>query len=316
VVGYVDAAGYRVAAGAPVCPPERLLACAAAFEEDARRAGRRVCYFGAQDRLLAEVAERSAWLQVGAQPAWDPAGWPASVDGHASLRAQLARARNKGVSIEPGAAGAGTAELRRCLTEWLAGRGLPPMRFLVEPDILGDLRDRLLLVARRSGAAVGFLIASPIPLRSGWLVEQIIRGRAAPNGTAELLLDGAMRALGGAGAAYVTLGLAPLAMRGAARDHGVPLLTRALLRWTRAHGRRFYNFDGLERFKAKFHPDVWEPVYAISREERFGLRALYAIAAAFGGAPPPVFLARALARAAVQEARWAYAQLAAASRVL
>ena len=31
-----------------------------------------------------------------------------------------------------------------------------------------------------------------------------------------------------------------------------------------AHGRRFYNFRGLEAFKASLEPMRWEPVYAIA----------------------------------------------------
>lgn len=38
--------------------------------------------------------------------------------------------------------------------------------------------------AEQDGSAVAFCIASPVPLRGGWLVEQLVRGRGAPNGTA------------------------------------------------------------------------------------------------------------------------------------
>src|SRR4051794_26608006 len=51
VAGYVCAANYRVVAGAPICPPERLAETAAELAADTRRAGQRLCYFGAQDRL-------------------------------------------------------------------------------------------------------------------------------------------------------------------------------------------------------------------------------------------------------------------------
>ena len=74
--------------------------------------------------------------------------------------------------------------------------------------------------------------------------------------------------------------------------------------WARAHGRRFYNFDGLDKFKSKFHPDAWEPIYAISNEPKFSFRSLYAIMAAFTDGPPPWTFVRAVARAAWQEWRW------------
>lgn len=308
IVGYARAGRCRVVAGAPVCPSERLAETAAELEEDARRARQWVCYFGAQERLIDLAAERGrvSVLLLGAQPVWDPRRWSAILGGKASLRAQLSRARNKGVTVRPWPAGSADRhpELQRCLREWLQTRGLPPMHFLVEWNVLARLLDRRLFVAERGGRIVGFLIASPIPLRNGWLIEQMIRGRAAPNGTIELLLDTAMRALASEGASLVTLGLSPLA-KTASQYPAPPLSVRLLLAWVRVHGRRFYNFEGLERFKRKFQPDDWEPIYAATNRPRISLRTLYAIAGAFGGTSPVLFIGRALLRALIQEAHWA-----------
>jgi phosphatidylglycerol lysyltransferase len=151
----------------------------------------------------------------------------------------------------------------------------------------------------------GFLVASPVPARAGWLVEQIIRGPDAPNGTAELLLDAAMRALQGGGARYVTLGLAPLSRHSRLDARRMPLWLRAVLRFVRAHGRRFYNFDGLDQFKAKFQPDAWEEILALAEGASFPPRVLWAIAAAFSRGSPLALMARAVGRAARQEGRWA-----------
>lgn len=309
VIGYVSAGRCRVVAGAPVCPPERLAETAAEFAAEAERAGDWVCYFGAQDRLIEVLAEHgpTSVLLLGAQPAWNPRSWPAVIDGKASLRAQLARARNKNVTVHPWPAAVAAkhhAALERCLSEWLERRGLPPMHFLVEWNVLSHLFDRRLFVAERAGQAIGFLIASPIPLRNGWLIEQIIRGRAAPNGTAELLLDTAIRLLAAEGAGYVTLGLSPLS-RAVRQEPPPPWRIRAVLAWVRAHGKRFYNFEGLEQFKSKFQPEEWEPIYAVTNRPRISMATLHAIAGAFGGTSPVLFIGRALLRALRQEARWA-----------
>jgi phosphatidylglycerol lysyltransferase len=308
VVGYVDAHRFRVVAGSPVCPEERLAEVAAEFAADARRAGRRVCYFGAQDRLIHGLAEQGPMssLLLGAQPFWNPLHWPAIIAGKASLRAQLARARNKGVIVSPSPAADAERQpaLQRCLGEWLERRGLPPMHFLVEWNILPHLLDRRLFVAEQAGQVVGFLIASPISLRNGWLIEQIIRGRTAPNGTNELLLDAAIRALAAEGSEYVTLGLSPLS-RAVSQEPPPPWIIRLLLAWVRVHGRRFYNFEGLELFKSKFQPEGWEPIYAVINRPRISLSTLYAIAGAFGGTSPVLFIGHALLRALRQEARWA-----------
>ncbi|MEP6990384.1 MAG: DUF2156 domain-containing protein [bacterium] len=308
VVGYVTEQNMRVVAGAPVCAPERLREVVAEFDEDSRRRGLRVCYFGAGERLESLLMDRGGWsvASLGAQPSWAPADWGAIIARKASLRAQLNRARNKGVSIrehEPRSAEANPA-LQRVLDEWLGDRPLPSLHFLIEPDTMSDLGDRRVFVAERQGATVGFIVASPVPARNGWLIEQIIRGHGAVNGTAELLLDTTMRALAASGSTYVTLGLSPLSRHSRFDTARMPHWLRLTLRFVRAHGRRFYNFEGLDTFKSKFEPQEWEEIVAIANAPSFPWRALWAIAAAFTSGSPVWLIVRALAKGARQEWRW------------
>jgi phosphatidylglycerol lysyltransferase len=255
-----------------------------------------------------------SWSRVllGAQPVWDPREWPEAVAKRASLRAQFNRARNKGVRISewPSRDAENHPALRRCLTEWLATRHLPPLHFLVEPETLSRLEDRRVFVAERGEReVVAFTVLSPVPSRNGWLVEQIVRGLSAPNGTAELLIDSAMRAIAASGATYATLGLSPLSQRAGFDPPHQPMWLRFVLRWVRLHGARFYNFGGLDAFKAKFNPQDWEPIYAIGEGESFSPRDLYAIAGAFSGGAPLRLVLRALFRAGFHEARAVARQL-------
>ncbi|HEY9515658.1 MAG TPA: DUF2156 domain-containing protein [Gemmatimonadaceae bacterium] len=308
VVGYVRSGRVLVAAGAPVCARDRIESVAAEFEAHADFAGDRICYFGAGERLEAIYRREHdhSIVGLGAQPSWDPRVWPEIVARRASVRAQLNRARNKGVLVSrwPSVRASQDPALRRCLAEWLAARRLPPLHFLVEPDTLGQLADRRVFVADRDNVPVGFLIASPVPARNGWLIEQIIRGRDAPNGTAEILIDTAMRSVAAEGASYVTLGLAPLSRHSSYDSGASPLWLRATLRWVRAHGRRFYNFEGLDTFKSKFEPQTWEEITAISYGSSFPLASLYAIVAAFGARAPAAFVITAMSKALSQEAGW------------
>ena len=307
VVGYARHWRMRVVAGAPVCAAERLPAVVAEFEAASRAMGDRVCYFGAGSRLEHEAAgDGRAMVLLGAQPIWDPTHWEAVLAERASLRAQLNRARNKGVTVRRWSSELAerSPALARTLAEWLGTRGLPPLHFLVEPATLGNLADRAVFVAERAGEPVGFVVASPVPRRAGWLVEQIIRGRGAPNGTNELMLDATMRAAAEDQIRYVTLGLSPLSTRAGVASPRVPFWLALALRLTRAHGRRFYNFDGLDAFKAKFRPDSWEPIYAIGAGRRFTLRTLWAIAAAFSAGSPVLLVLRAVWMALRQETRW------------
>lgn len=315
VVGFVDWAGMCVVAGAPVCPESRLKAVIHEFENSVVESGRGVCYFGAEARLetvLRDSRDHSMAL-LGAQPAWNPSRWIEKADSYSSLRAQFNRAANRGVTVREWSAieATGSARLGAVLSRWLEGRGLPPMHFLVEPSTLERLYDRRIFVASRiveHGKAaeqiLAFAVLSPVPARNGWLVEQFPRIPNAPNGTIELLLREAVHSVATDGADYITLGLAPLAKRNHIPHNAEPNWLRLALRLTGAHGKRFYNFEGLENFKAKFQPDTWEPVYAIQRSRSFSPRALYAIAGAFASSPPLAILAKGIARAAAQEAGW------------
>jgi phosphatidylglycerol lysyltransferase len=291
VVAYTRWQNVLLVAGAPVCAADALGSVAVAFEQFARDQNCRVCYVCAAERMR-EVAAKSrqhSTIVIGAQPVWNPQQWAGVIESRRSLRAQLTRARNKGVTIEtvPGAQGRDNPELGRVLAEWLGSRGLPPLHFLVEPRSLnGVVADRMLMVARHAGAAVAFLVASPIAARNGFLIEQVARSPRAPNGVSELLIDAAMRRFAEDRRDYVTLGLIALSNHATAANAINPWWLRVMMTFARAHANRFYNFRGLERFRSKMSPAYWETIYAISNERGFSLRTFYAMGAAFSGISP------------------------------
>ncbi len=308
VIGYVERHGVRIVAGAPVCLKQRLADVVAEFEQASTKQRLRVCYFCAESRLEEQLrhSNRHSLALLGAQPVWQSEHWSRAFERHSSLKAQLNRARNKGVVVNewPAERASRNTDLLRCLQEWLATRSFPTLHFLVEPMTLERLYDRRVFVAERENKVIGFVIASPVPQRGGWLIEQIIRGRGAVNGVSELMIDTTIRTLAASAGGLVTLGLSPLSSRAVVGENPNPFWLRILLGWVRAHGRRFYNFDGLDAFKTKFHPESWEPIFVISNEANFSPLTLYAIAAAFTQRSPLLTIGQALLGAAQTEARW------------
>ena len=308
VVGFDAAARVRVVAGAPVCAKARLADIAGDFERDAERNSERVCYFAAESRLesVYENSKTHAKILLGAQPVWQPRGWAEIIARHKSLRAQLNRARNKGVTVSEWAREKAHKNplLIECLHAWLDAKGLPPLHFLVEPETLERLYDRRVFVATRGAEIVGFVLLSPVATRNGWLFEQFIHRPGAPNGTVELMIDAAMRALADEGCDYATLGLAPLSTRARIAPFDNPLWLRLVLAWMRKHAQRFYNFDGLDAFKAKLQPADWEPVFAIYNRPQISPRMLYAIASVFSGNKPIRLVIGGLWRAVLTEIKW------------
>ncbi|WP_164017641.1 DUF2156 domain-containing protein [Pyxidicoccus trucidator] len=274
-VAYVDTGGAWVAAGAPITSAERIPAVVAGFQSAARAAGRRVCFFATEPRFTELVPMES--LPVGEQPVWDPSHWEDVVRGSRSLREQLRRARSRGVAVRevPAAVLEDPAHpTRRALdglkSRWLASRRMAPMGFLVQLRPYAFARERRAFAAEVDGTVVGFLAVSPVYAREGWFLQDLLRDPRAPNGTAEALVDAAMRAAAAEGRRYVTLGLAPLSGP-----------VRPWLRLARACGRPLFDFEGLRAFKAKFRPDAWVPIHVAYPQQNGGLAAVYDALRAF-----------------------------------
>lgn len=296
-----------------MCEKDRLRDVIDNFENEARMCGESVCYFAAETRLESAVADRTdhSKFLIGAQPAWDPRAWAGIVKSQRSIRSQLNRARNKGVKVTEwvSSRAKNDPELASVLGRWLETKHLPPLHFMVEPDTLGRLDHRRVFVAECGGSVVGFLVLSPIAKRKGWLFEQFPHVAEAPNGTVELMIDTAMCALADDGCSYATIGLSPLSRRAHIELMEQPAWLRIVLAWIRKHGQRFYNFDGLDSFKAKLRPDRWEPVYAVVDSPAVSPRHLYAIASVFSGNAPFRMGARSLYKAMKMELRWLRARV-------
>ncbi len=254
-VAYVDTGGAWVAAGAPLAADERLAQVADAFVRDARAHGRRAVFFATEKRFVVAAASMASLL-VGEQPVWDPRAWPETMGRVRSLREQLRRARAKRVaaarlSAEAIAEGAPSrVAFDALVARWLATRVMAPMGFLVQVDPFAVAEERRHYAAWQDGHLVGALVLVPVPARDGWFFEHLLRDPRAPNGTAELLFDTAMRDLADEAVPFATFGLAPLT-----GDVG------SWLGLARRWGRPLYDFAGVRAFKEKLRPTRWDPVF-------------------------------------------------------
>ncbi len=276
-VAYVDTGRAWVAAGAPLTAPERLGEVAERFRRHASSAGRRLAFFGVEERMV-EALPWSALL-IGEQPEWDADLWPAALRASSGLREQLRRARAKGVTVrtaDPSEIASTSSPLRRQLeslvSAWLRRHEMAPMGFLVQVDPLTLLEEHRVHLAEQDGRLLAFLTAAPIFARPGWLLQNLIRGPDAPNGTAELLVDHAMREAeaGGDRSSMVTLGLAPLA------GQVVPAL-----RLARSAGSVLFDFEGLRAFKARLRPTRWRPSHLVYPPDQGAVRTLLDVLEAF-----------------------------------
>jgi phosphatidylglycerol lysyltransferase len=251
-VAYADTGTAWVAAGPPICAPDRLEEVTAGFVDAARARHRRACLFGVGDRFTRRTTMDT--LHVGEQPLWDPRRWTENLASSRSLREQLRRARARQVTVTrltPATLDAHRlAALDELIAAWLRSRRMAPMGFLVEVLPFHVADERLLFVAEVDGAPVGLLSAVPAYARNGWLFEDLIRHPDAPNGVTQLLVHAGMTEVAARGAEIVSLGMAPLAGEVAPS-----------LRWIRRMGAPLYDFAGVHAYKRRLHPHAWEPVH-------------------------------------------------------
>ncbi|HXJ23416.1 MAG TPA: phosphatidylglycerol lysyltransferase domain-containing protein [Polyangia bacterium] len=274
-VAYIDTGRAWVAAGAPIGPPHLVPAAAQRFAAAAAGNGRRACFFGTEDRFA--TTSPFAAMRIGEQPVWDPRAWDDTVRATASLRAQIRRAGAKGVEVRPfdprllaDTNSQARRDVDRLIARWQAAHPMPPMGFLVQMHLDSALEERRLFAAHLGNSLVGFLSMVPVFARPGWFIEDLLRLPHAPNGTAELLVDAAMRAAAAAGTAYVTLGLAPLAGE-----------VGPWLRIARRTGLPLYDFRGVQAFKAKLRPQSWAPIHISYPRGQSGIATVYDALAAF-----------------------------------
>lgn len=267
-IAYFDSGRAWVVAGAPIAPADQIADILRSFLSNARANGRRVCFFATEQRLLDLAGEQLRSLRIGEQPVWDPGKWDEILKRRRSLREQLRRSRAKGVAVREVTAteleGGLTREgIVRVTERWQKARGMAPMDFLVRLELFSFAHDRRCFVAERDGKVVGVAGVVPVSARPGWFIEDLVRDPSAPNGTAELLIDGVMRWADQQGCRWLTLGLAPLAGD-----------VSPLLRAARSSGKLLYDFKGLRSYKAKLEPEQWIPIFLSYPPSQSGWRAV------------------------------------------
>jgi lysylphosphatidylglycerol synthetase-like protein (DUF2156 family) len=284
VVAYRDTGEAWVAAGAPLAPPTTIGAIAADFIAAATTAGRRTCFALVETRFLACTQLRS--LQIGVQPVWDPTSWSTTLAAEPSLRAQIRRARKKGMTVRALAADELSARpmqqaLDALTTRWLASRPMATLDFLVRVDLFSNPTLRRVFVAERDGELLAAAALVPVPERGGWLLEDLLRAPEAPNGTMELLVDAALHALAEDEVRWLTMGMVAL-------SGDVPHLLRAIGRV----GAPLYDFAGLAAFRNRLRPSHWLPLYVAYPDRFGGTRALISTLRALAGGSLRRFAAR------------------------
>ncbi|HEX5436957.1 MAG TPA: bifunctional lysylphosphatidylglycerol flippase/synthetase MprF [Gemmatimonadaceae bacterium] len=151
-------------------------------------------------------------------------------------------------------------ELRAISEQWMAEKKVREKGFSLGAFSQSYVRRYPVGLVRFQGAAVAFATIWPSGCHQELEVDLMRFSPAAPPGIMRYLLTELI--LWGRAQEYVwfNLGMAPLS---GLRTSTVAPLWNQITVAVYGHGERFYNFQGIRRFKEWFHP-VWEPRYLVS----------------------------------------------------
>ena len=107
----------------------------------------------------------------------------------------------------------------------------------------------------------GFLVATPVPARESYFLEDLILHPSAPRGTGELLTLEAMVALRDSGVKEASLGVVSMNAVGCRKNESLPRSLVFLTQTLPNVLKRFYNFKGLEVYRKRFKPHRWDRVH-------------------------------------------------------
>ena len=281
-IAYQISAGVAVIGGDPVCAVADAPALLADFL--AASDGRAVCaYLVMPDFLDAFRQAGFGDVQIGNEAVFNLDRFTLAGGQMELVRAATNKARREGVRIiehHPFAPDAGVlnAELRAVSDEWLRNKNNREMGFLLGGLGLESLTAKRYFIARSGGGngrVEGFIVCEPIYGRRGYYLDVTRRRMDAVRGTMELLTTEIFRTLHAEGYAMASMGLAPLANMDDPDLKRHPRLTR-LMHFAYEHVENSYDFKHLYRYKAKYHPHVWERRYLCFLGRRLSPRVLFA----------------------------------------
>lgn len=258
-----------LAAGDPLAESDDVSKLVRAFLISAAKVNRIAAFVPATEKFSREAVRLGlSAIKIGASPYFELREWNPKGNAAKSLRAGVNQATRAGVEVT--LIHRVDDQLREEATalcfEWLRGRRCATaFGWLLSLDpFLHFERKRLFAARTAQKRLVGILGVSPMPARTGWYLEDVLRRFDAPPGTADLLVVQSLKHLKSEGSLLATLGTSPLVTDGEdsipSKSH--PIIERALR--TMAHRfNAFYNFEGLRRFKGKFVPTFWESEYVL-----------------------------------------------------
>ena len=231
------------------------------LRELAEHAGGRAVFYQVAEERLGWYAEAGfSLLKLGEEARVDLATFKLEGGAHKHLRASLHRMEREGVRLvllAPAEVRANLERLRAISDAWLATRNTREKGFSLgsfEPEYLARCEVAVVVQGERWLGFANLLLGAPGSELSIDLMRHV---PDAPNGLMDFLFTGLFELARQRGYRWFSLGMAPL---GGLESRTSAPVWNHIAGLVFRHGERFYNFQGLRQYKAKFDP-VWRARY-------------------------------------------------------
>jgi phosphatidylglycerol lysyltransferase len=278
-IRYMSTRRALIAATEPLCTAERRVELFSEFAEYARSLGKRAAQTPVGE-AYARAAEKNGLysLQIGSEAVFDLEEYFSRAKDPLQQFSHARSLRNRGgrvVQLDPNNLPPETeAEMRRLTNAWLNDKTTKQLSFLNQVDPFHMISERAVFAFFFDGKLIAFLATTPVyPERSVFFADYI-RDRDSKAGTMEMLFIESMRLLRAQGIREVRLGTCLFAgLPDSGTERGRRPAYR-VLSWMFRNVRFPLNFESIHRFKAKFKPSRWEPMFLVSDRKPDLLTAL------------------------------------------
>lgn len=282
-IGYRIESSTAVVFGDPVCSPEDRPHLAKSFQDYCTAKNLGVVYtIVSQDFASWSFQNQSAvTVEFGEKFVLDPFNNPINNSGSKAVlvRKKVKHAVNEGVTVHEylGDDPSIEKQLEDVASIWLEKRHGPQI-YLAHVTLFNDRYGKRYFYGKRGDKIIGLLILNELQEQNGWLLNNIMMTKDAPNGLSELMIINALQILEKENCRFVLIGPVPGKQLGEIK--GVSFLPATLTRWVFSISKYIFNLQGHATFWDKFQPRS-EKSYLVFPDKNLKYSSVKALLRAF-----------------------------------
>ena len=279
LIGYRVESDNAVVFGDPLCAVEDKPALAHAFQQFCINNKLGVVYIIASEEFAnwASQSLSSKLIEFGTTFILNPCDnlLKQTSSKSALLRKKVKRAQHEGILITEYSEDDATIEktLEEVATAWQKDRKGPQI-YLSHPTLFNDRLGKRWFYAKRGEQILGLLILNEIKQQHGWLLNNVMMTKEAPNCVSELLVISALQALEKENCQSVTIG--PVPRKHLGKIIGLNGISKLIIHAVYKLAKAFFKLGGHEVFWEKFQPKT-QAAYLIFPKNNLSFSSIKAI---------------------------------------